>query len=271
MSTVSEREPHGAEPTDDAPQRSHRPTEDGPGSRSDGRRRPWRSRIRLRWLLAPLGVLVVLSWVGDAIGPGLTPDPNDPGSGNPILLLLLSPRLRWQVAAVNYLDPWLFFLLATLRLLAADPPFYLLGRWHGEAAVEWAERRSPATGALLRDSERFYGKLVYPAVAIAPNNLFCMLAGASKMRPATFAVLNVGGTLVRLYLVLRFGETFEEEIASVLGWVGRHRWWLVAASTVGVVVISTLQSRSGTGDIGQLQELGHELEAEESADREETP
>lgn len=231
--------------------------------------RPTPPRHSLAWLLAPVGVLLVLSWLGDAIGPGLTPDPNEPGSGNPELLLVLSPRLRWQVAAVNYVDIWVFFVLATVRLLAADPPFYLLGRWHGEAALDWAERKSPATGAMLRDSERFYGKLVYPLVAIAPNNLFCLLAGASRMRPGTFFALNIGGTLVRLWLVVRFGEAFADEIDSVLGWVGRNRWLLVGISTVAVIALSAFQSRSGTGDLGQLRELSHELdeEAQHTPDR----
>lgn len=221
------------------------------------------NRRALGWVVGPLVCLVAASWIGDAIGPGLVPDPDQPGSGRPELLLALSPRLRWQVAVVNYVDPVVFFAIATLRLLAADPPFYLLGYWYGDAALRWAERNSPTAGAILRDSERFYGKLAYPLVAIAPNNVFCLMAGASRMRPPVFFAVNVGGTLVRLFLIVRFGQAFEDQIDTVLDWVGRYRWWLVALSTAVVAVLAGTQLRSGTGEVAQLRDLGRTVGGED--------
>jgi membrane protein DedA with SNARE-associated domain len=223
------------------------------------------SRRALGWVVVPLVGLVAASWIGDAIGPGLVPDPEQPGSGRPELLLALSPRLRWQVAVVNYVDPVVFFAIATLRLLAADPPFYLLGYWYGESALRWAERNSPTAGAILRDSERFYGKLAYPLVAIAPNNVFCLLAGSSRMRPAVFFALNIGGTLARLWLVVIFGEAFEDQIDGALEWIGRYRWWLVGLSSVVVFVMAGSQLRSGTGEVAQLRDLGRSVGGEGGA------
>ena len=223
------------------------------------------SRRALAFVVVPLIGLVIASQVGDALGPGLVPDP-DTGGGNPILLLLLSPRLRWQVAVVNYVNPAVFFLIGTLRLLAADPPFYLLGYWYGDTAVRWMERRAPGSARFLKQSERYYGKAAYPLVAIAPNNLICLLAGSSRMRPAAFFALNIGGTVVRLWLVVQFGKAFEDQIDAVLSWIREYRWWLVGFSTLVVVVLSLRQLRSGTGEISQLRELEHEIEREHEED-----
>lgn len=223
------------------------------------------SRRALAFVVVPLIGLVIASQVGDALGPGLVPDP-DTGGGNPVLLLLLSPRIRWQVAVVNFIDPVTFFVLGTLRLLAADPPFYLLGYWYGDTAVRWMERRAPGSARFLERAERYYGKAAYPLVAIAPNNLICLLAGSSRMRPAAFFTLNIGGTLVRLWLVVQFGQAFEDQIDAVLGWIREYRWWLVGLSTLVVVGLSSRQLRSGTGEISQLRELEHEVEREREED-----
>ena len=238
--------------------------DDAPPSPAPGRGAP--SRRALGWVVVPLIGLVIAQWVGDAIGPGLVPNPDEGTSGSPYLLLALSSRLRWQIAVVNYVDPVAFFVVATLRLLAADPPFYLLGRWYGDSAVAWVERRSPTMAGIVKESERWYGKAAYPLVAIAPNNVICLLAGSSRMRPAVFFTLNVGGTLVRLWLVIQFGEAFQDQIDAVLGWIGEYRWWLVGLSSAVVAVLALQQVRSGTGEIAQLRELEHEVEREREED-----
>ena len=225
------------------------------------------NRRALAFVVVPLIGLFIASQLGDALGPGLVPDPDEPGSGNPLLLLLLSPRLRWQVAVVNYLNPVVFLLVGTLRLLAADPPFYLLGYWYGDSAVRWMERQAPGSAKILRRSEKYYGKAAYPLVAIAPNNLICLLAGSSRMRPAVFFALNVGGTLVRLWLVIQFGKAFEDQIDAVLDWIGRYRWWLVGLSSAVIGTLVWRQARSGTGELGQLRELEHEIEREREQER----
>jgi len=238
------------------------------------------SRKALAFVVVPLIGLVIASQLGDILGPGLVPRPlsgvvesvarslqalglmdrtEDTGLG-PLLLLVLSPRLRWQVAVVNYVDPLPFFVLGTLRMLAADPPFYLLGRWYGDNAIEWAERRAPLMGRFLRDGESMFRYAAYPLVAIAPNNFICLLAGSSRMRPAVFFTLNIGGTVVRLWLVLQFGQAFADQIDVVLRWVATYRWYLIGLSALLVGGAALKQARSGTGELAQLRSLEDELE-----------
>jgi membrane protein DedA with SNARE-associated domain len=218
------------------------------------------SRRALTLVVVPLIILWIMARIADATFAQLVP--SDTQDGNPYLLLVLSPLLRYQVLVVNDVNPVAFFFIGTIRLLLADPPFYLLGRWYGDSAVRWMERQSPGTARFLRRSEGVYGKAAYPLVAIAPNNLICLLAGSSKMRPLTFFVLNISGTMVRLLLIIQFGEAFADQIDVVQDFIGRYRWWIMGISVAAVGAMILSQARSGTGEIAQLRQLEDELERE---------
>lgn len=222
------------------------------------------SRRALTFVVVPLIILWVMARIADATFAQLVP--SDTQDGNPYLLLALSPLLRYQVLVVNDVNPVAFFVIGSVRLLVADPPFYLLGYWYGDSAVRWMERQSPGTARFLRRSERFYGKAAYPLVAIAPNNLICLLAGASRMRPLVFFALNIGGTAVRLLLVIQFGQAFADQIDVVQDFIGRYRWWILGISFTAVGVMVGSQARSGTGEIAQLRQLEDELDREHEED-----
>ena len=157
---------------------------------------------------------------------------------------------------------WLFFVVGGLRLLVSDPLFYLLGWFYGDAAVRWLERRSITARRYARDFERFFHKASYPLVFIAPNNPICLLAGSSGMRPAVFFVLNISGTIARLWLILVLGETFEKPIDWVLDFIKEYRWYLLAVTVSIVAFTAWRESKTGSSELQQLRELEHELEVE---------
>lgn len=225
------------------------------------------SRRALSFVVVPLICLWIMARIGDATFAQLVPTPEN--EGNPYLLLVLTPLLRYQVLVVNDVNPVAFFVIGTLRLLAADPPFYLLGRWYGDRAVHWMEHQSPGAARFLKRAERFYGKAAYPLVAIAPNNLICLLAGSSRMRPRTFFALNLTGTVVRLYLVIRFGAAFEDQIDVVQDVIGRYRWYIIGVTVSIVTFVVLSQARSGTSEISQLRRLEGDLESTDAPDGEE--
>jgi len=184
------------------------------------------------------------------------PDPADPArSSNPLLLIALSPPIRNQVAVANYVNPGLFVLVAGLRLLVADPFFFLLGRWYGDAGISWMERRSPLAGQTLREVERWFAKAAPLVVFIAANNLVCTLAGASGMRRTTFWVANVAGTVARLLLILFIADLAADQIDTVLTWVGDYRPWVLGISIAAVAVVALRQLRGAGGEIDQLRNL----------------
>ena len=207
--------------------------------------------------MVAIAALVVANNVGNALAAALLPDPADPTrSSNPLLLIALSPAIRNQVAVANYVEPWQFLAVAGLRLLVADPLFFLLGRWYGDAGIGWMERRSPLAGQSLRQIERWFAKAAPVVVFIASNNLVCTLAGASGMRRATFWVANVAGTIARLALILFLAGLAADQIDTVLTWIGDYRPWVLGISIAAVAVVGLRQLRGAGGEIDQLRNLG---------------
>lgn len=209
-------------------------------------------------IVAPLAVLVVAAQVGDALAPTLV-------DTHPLLLMTLNARNRNLILVVNQVDLGWFYLVGTLRLLASDPLFYLLGYFYGDAAVHWVERRSHRWGDWIRQFEHVFRKAAYPLVFIAPNNLICALSGSGGMRPPVFFTINIAGTLTRLTLIVWLGEKFEEPIDWVLDFIREYRWWLLALTVSIVAAFSLSEARRGTSELGQLRRLGRDLEQEHSA------
>lgn len=215
------------------------------------------TRAALAAVVVAIAALVVANNVGNALAAALLPDPAEPDrSSNPLLLIALSPAIRNQVAVANYVEPWQFLAVAGLRLLVADPLFFLLGRWYGDAGISWMERRSPLAGETLREVERWFTKAAPLVVFIASNNLVCTLAGASGMRRTTFWVANVAGTVARLVLILFLAGLAADQIDTVLTWVGDYRPWVIGISVAAVAVVGLRQLRGARGEIDQLRGLG---------------
>jgi hypothetical protein len=78
-----------------------------------------------------------------------------------------------------------------------------------------------------------------------------------------FFVTNITGTVVRLYLIRRLGETFEAPIDDLLAWIRDYRTPLLVLSIAlfAVVMINELR-REGSG----LEELAEAAEHEGDAE-----
>jgi membrane protein DedA with SNARE-associated domain len=213
-------------------------------------------RRRLLLLVVPIVALVIASNVGDA----LTTTWAD---RHPLALVMLNARNRVLILTTNQLDAGSYYVAATFRLLLSDPLFFLLGMWYGDAAVRWAERKSPSYGGMLRTFERWFGRASYPLVFIAPNNFICLFAGAAGMRVSVFVVLNVTGTLARLYAIRWLGDAFQRPIDAVLHFFARYRLLLLVLSVAFVAFTVWNDSRRGRGDLDAALELESELEGEE--------
>jgi len=206
----------------------------------------------LKLLVAPIILLVIASNVGDALATTLA-------TTNPLALVALNARSRNLVLVTNELDAFSYYTVATLRLLVSDPLFFLLGYWYGDAAVRWMEKRTRTFGDTLRQIERWFGKAAYPLVFLMPNNYICLFAGASGMPVAGFFAANITGTVVRLYLLRRVGETFEAPIDGLLGFLGEYRIPLLIISVVLVAVVSLMELRKGNSEVDALLKLDDDL------------
>lgn len=210
---------------------------------------------------AVIGVLVsmvVANYVGGALFPSLVND-------HPLTLILLNASNRHLALASGNLDPLGFYVGGFARLIAPDLFFFLLGRWYGDAAIVWMERKAPTYGELLRMLERWFTKARFAIVAFAPNNPVCLFAGAAGMSAASFWAANVVGTIGRLFLIRTFSKVFEDLLGTVRDFIGDYRWPLTALS-VALVVLSIVADRrggrDGIGDLVNLEEGMAEAEAE---------
>jgi len=218
------------------------------------RRRPSRRAVTL--ISVPLVILVIMSYVGDALAPTLV-------DKHPVWLIALNARTRNLALVTTHVDPLTFYVVGLTRLLISDPLFFLLGVWYGDAAVSWMEKRTKTWGTMLRSIERFFSKAAYPLIFIAPNNYICLFAGAAGMPIGAFFAVNIAGTLFRLWLVRVFGDAFQRPIDSLVHWIAAHRLILLVISVSLVLVSIALEARRGETEVTSLANLEDELEAEE--------
>jgi membrane protein DedA with SNARE-associated domain len=229
-------------------------TSDDGSEAEETRRRP--SRRTLSLIVTPIAALVILSWIGDASAVYLV-------DHHPLWLIGLNARNRNLVLVVNQLDAIPYYTVGTLRLVLSDPLFYLLGFFYGDGAIRWMERQAPTYGKLMRAAERWFGVAAYPLVFFAPNNFICLFAGAAGMSIPTFFILNITGTITRLWMIRVVGDIFAEPINNVIRFIQDYRMPLLIVSVVLVLITIWNERRQGKGELGSLAHLEEELEAED--------
>lgn len=215
--------------------------------------RPSYSRRSLYLLLTPIIVLTAVAYVGDALSPTLV-------NSHPLWLILMNTRKRYLALTSTKIDPVTFFVVGVGRQMIADPLYFIVGRRYGDAGVRWLERKLGDGAAGVTMFEGWFKKAAYPMVAIAPNAIISVLAGASKMKASVFLALNLGGTIVTIIILRLFGDVFSEPLDAVLGFLRRYQWPLTAASIVLVAIQVVMSRRSGKSELESVASIERELE-----------
>ncbi len=164
-------------------------------------------RRRLALLLVPFALSALASTLGTALAPSLLVHA-------PLSLVALSPLGRHLLLASPQVEALPFFAVALPRMFAVDPFMYLLGRDYGELALEELIARIGGAGRAVRWLDRAARRASWLLVLLWPDPLVCTLAGASRLNPALFVVLNLVGTVGALALVRFSGDA----LAGPLGW-----------------------------------------------------
>ena len=211
------------------------------------------SRLARNVVIGMVAVLFVAANIANYLGPSVV-------DKYPVEFIAMSSTNRNLVLASGNLDPWTFYLVGFFRLLISDPLFFLLGRWYGDAGIRWMERRSPMYGRMLRTAEGWFKKASYPVIAIAPNNYFCLFAGASGMPIGGFLIANVSGTAARLFILRSFGNLFDKPLDAVRDFITSNR---IAFLIIGLVALfgSLWADRRSGGEIEGVLELDREVAA----------
>lgn len=134
----------------------------------------------------------------------------------PLLLIALSPIGRHLILIAPTVAPAPFVAVATLRSLAFYVPCYLLGRALGAKGLEWLETRNPKVARWVHWLNRLFQRARYPAVFLFPGPIMSAIAGNARMPGATWIAWIVSGLVVRMIVIVWFGEWLREPIEELL-------------------------------------------------------
>lgn len=195
--------------------------------------RPKPSRRTLILLVTPIIIITTMGLIASAFTPTLA-------TQHPLLMIALDARNRFLVLARD-VDIVPFVIVAVIRRSFSDPLFYLLGRYYGDNALRWLQKKGGA-GELVPFTEKLFKKAGYPMVFAFPGAIVCALAGQTGMPPVGFMVANLAGTLTAVFAVRRFSSTIASPVEGLLDFFSRN---LVAttAVSIGLVVLSLVLNR----------------------------
>lgn len=176
----------------------------------------------------PLALIAGSAIAGNILAPSLLPT-------HPLLLLALNATTRHLVLTSTTIDFVPYLLVGVGRRLLEDPFLYLIGRWYGDDAVRWVDRKVGG-GRFLRAVQRNFRKVGWLLVAVAPGGAVLVLAGASGMPVPVFIVLNLIGTVATILLLRRFGDAFSGPIDAIVAFSADNVVVLTAVSITLTVV-----------------------------------
>lgn len=214
--------------------------------------KPKPSRRTLILLVGPIVALSAAGTIATAFTPALA-------ANHPLLLIALDSRNRMLVLARD-VDLLPFVLVALFRRTLSDPLFYLLGRFYGDGAIRWLEKKGGG-GGLVTFTEKLFAKAGYPMVFLFPGAIVCALAGTAGMPFGGFVAANVAGTIASIFAVRAFSGVVASPVDSLIAFFDRN---LVATTsvTVGLVLLSLLLNKfQGKLEAPSLDELETELES----------
>ena len=219
---------------------------------------PSNPRTRIAVLAVPMVALAVSLYVGNALAPTLVHDA-------PVLLLVLSPRLRWLFLASARVDGFWFFLIPLVRATAVLTVYFLLGRWYGDRALRWLESRAGNAMRPVLWIERSFHRARVPITFLFPGNVAAMLAGADHMPAPLFFTVALASVELRVWAVRALANAFRGTLLRALDWVGDNQLWLTVASVTGVIAWVLWSNRHGITQGETIEELIDDFEPETAA------
>ena len=134
----------------------------------------------------------------------------------PLLLIALSPTGHRLLLVVPTVHPVAFVAVATLRRLAFYLPCFILGRTLGNTALAWLETRFRGAARFVQWLDRIFQRARYPAVFFLPGPIMSTIAGNAQMPVATWIPLVASGLVLRMVVIVWFGEWLREPIERLL-------------------------------------------------------
>jgi len=222
--------------------------------------RPAPSKRALWLTIAPLVILTIFANVGAAFRPRLI-------ANHPLILLMADPKNLNIVLVTAKVSFAALLVVVVIRRLLANPFYYLLGYWYGDAAIRWLEKRSPELGTLATTIERWFPRWGVLIVLVYSHPLVVVMAGASEMKLIAFMIYDFIGTTASVLLLRQFGVRFDSAINPVTGFITRYSIPLTVLSFVLVAYYLWDGQRKGKSKIGSVGDIERELEHERTEQR----
>lgn len=174
-------------------------------------------------MLVAAGVLYATGTFGSSIAPAWIEE-------RPEVVLALSSRNRNLLFAVPNINPALYSVIGFARLFLVGIVLYCVGAWFGARFLAWTERQVGELPAVYRWFQAGIDKAGWAFVVVAPgSNLVCMMAGHRRMSVVRFVPLLALGIVLKLIVIWICAKQVEDELESILDFVGKYQWWLVGA------------------------------------------
>ncbi len=220
------------------------------------------NRTKLVLLISGITVVIVAGTIATLFTPALAAE-------HPLLLMALDARNRMLVLA-RRVDLVPFIVVGTLRRLASDPLYWLLGYWYGDRAIRWLQKKGGG-GDLVVWTERLFAKAAYPMVFLFPGAVVCALAGATGMPFPAFLAVNLAGTIAVVIAVRLSSGLIAAPVDAILDWT-RDNLVSVTIGWAVVMVLAIVLNRwvSGT-EAPSLAELEGDGEEGGAGDAEPAP
>jgi hypothetical protein len=209
---------------------------------------PSNPRVRIMVLAVPMVALTISLYVGNALAPTLAHDA-------PVLLLVLSPRLRWLLLTSAQVDALWFFVIPFVRAAIVLSVYFLLGRWYGDRALRWLESRAGNAMRPVLWIERNFHRARGPITFVFPGNVAAMLAGADGMSPLLFFGIALASIELRVWAVRALANAFRGPLLDALAWVGDNQVWLTVVSIATVMGWVMWSNRHGLTQGETVDEL----------------
>ncbi|HEX2192162.1 MAG TPA: hypothetical protein VHH09_03135 [Acidimicrobiales bacterium] len=208
--------------------------------------RPRPSRRKLVLLISGITVVIAAGTIATAFTPALA-------THHPLLLITLDARNRMLILA-RRVDLVPFVVVGTLRRMASDPLYWLLGYWYGDRAIRWLERNGGG-GQLVVWTEKYFAKAAYPMVFLFPGAVVCALAGATGMPFPAFLAVNLAGTITAVVAVRLSSGLLAAPVDAILEFF-RDNLVVVTALSIGLTVLAVVLGRvTGRSEVPSIDDL----------------
>jgi membrane protein DedA with SNARE-associated domain len=151
--------------------------------------------------------LAIVGKVGDALAPKLI-------EAAPTLLLFLNANDLHLALTSTTVGPLPWMAIGMTRRLLEDPICFLLGWRYRSGAIRLLAQAFPRLN--VARAEAGFRRASHVAILLDPGLVVCTLAGATRVHPATFAVLNVVGTAARLLVIRATGTLLPSHLSRLL-------------------------------------------------------